>query len=129
MRAPSAGCSFINSRSSSLKRPALVSTSSGIFTFPISCSSPAMPNPRTSRAASPSASARAIVSTATFIEWVVVYWSNSLSCSSGITIWRPPCMAIESERTTASASVSGSRPPALTSSWTQRSVSASSLSE
>src|SRR5438132_916469 len=57
MRAPSAGCRFINARSVSEKRPGLVRISSGIFTFPISCSSPATPNARTSRAERPRDSA------------------------------------------------------------------------
>src|SRR5437870_1087828 len=60
-------------RSESEKRPGLVRTSIGIFTLPISWSSPATPKARTSRADSPRDSARAIVRTATFIEWVVVY--------------------------------------------------------
>ncbi len=72
-RAPSAGCRFIKARSESEKRPGLVRTSIGIFTLPISWSSPATPKDRTSRADSPRDSARAIVRTATFIEWVVVY--------------------------------------------------------
>ncbi len=62
-------------------------------------------------------------------ECVVVYWSNSLSCSSGITMWRPPCIAIDRERTTASASVRGTTPWAFTASWNHLTVSASSLSE
>ena len=49
----------------------------------------------------------AIASTDTFIEWVVVYWSNSLSWSSGSTMACSACIAIESERTTASASTMG----------------------
>ena len=51
-----------------------------------------------------------MVSTATFIECVVVYWSNSLSCSNGITSWRSLCIAIDNDRTTASASLSGTTP-------------------
>ena len=129
MRAPSAGCRFMRARSSSLNLPGLVRTSIGMRTFPMSCSRPAIPKPRTSRAPSPRYSASPMASTATFIECVVVYWSNSFNCSSGITIWRPPRMASASERTTASASVSGSTPRVFTSSWNQRTVSASSPRE
>ena len=73
IRAPATGCSFISARSSSVRRPGLVSTSSGILIFPMSCSSPAIPNARTSPADKPRNSASAIESTATFIECVVVY--------------------------------------------------------
>ena len=48
----------------------------------------------------PRNSPSAMVSTETFIECVVVYWSNSLSWSSGMTIAWPPCIASESDRTT-----------------------------
>ena len=68
--------------------------------MPRSWSSPARPKARTAVGASPRNSPKAMASTETFIEWVVVYWSNSLSWSSGMTIACPPCMAIESERTT-----------------------------
>src|SRR5450759_3297073 len=97
-------------QSSSVSLPGFVSTSSGMRTFPRSCSSPATPKPRTSFGPSPMNSASAIASTLTFSECVVVYWSNSFSCRSGMTMSRSPCMATDSDRTTLSASSSGNSP-------------------
>jgi hypothetical protein len=85
-------------------------------TFPRSCNNPATPKARTSRADISIHSASAIVSTDTFNEWVVVYWSKSFNCSSGSTIALSPCIATESDRTTDSASSNGSSPRTCTSS-------------
>ena len=74
-------------------------------------------------------SASAIDSTETFSECVVVYWSNSLSCSSGTITCRPPCIATASERTTASASASGIAPVVCTSCCIHWRVSTSSPKE
>jgi hypothetical protein len=60
-------------RSSSVKRPGLVSTSIGIRILPMSCSRPATPIARTSRGRQPIDSESAIASTDTFNECVVVY--------------------------------------------------------
>lgn len=96
--------------------------------LPRSCSNPATPNARTSRAPIPIASANAIVSTETFSECVVVYSSNSRSVSSGRSISWSPCIATASERTTDSASSSGSAARFATCSCIHSIVATSSVS-
>src|SRR3970040_1454298 len=127
--APSAGCRRMIPHSSSVSLPGLVRTSFGIRTFPRSCRSRETPKPRTSLGPSPMNSASAIASTLTLSECVVVYWSNCFSCSNGMTMSRSPVIPTNSERTTLSASISGSSPLICTSSCSQRILSGSSPSE
>ncbi|MNC90247.1 hypothetical protein D3C83_63240 [compost metagenome] len=56
-----------------------------------------------------------------------MYWSKSLSISSGSIISLSPCIATESDRTTASASSSGNPPFLRTSSCMYLMASTSSL--
>ena len=62
----------MTTNSSSVSRPGLFSTSSGVLTLPMSCISAASPNSRSSEPSIPSARAWPIVRIETFTMWVNV---------------------------------------------------------
>ena len=72
MCAPSMTCRFMILNSLSVSLPGLLSTSSGVFTLPMSCISAANPNSRSSGPSRLSARACAIANAATFTMWVNV---------------------------------------------------------
>ena len=112
-------------RSSSVSLPGLVSTSKRDANLADVATDRRRRSPG-SPCRQPSDSASPIASTATFNECVVKVLIELLSFSNGSTIRLSPCIATDSERTTASASSSGTDPPDCTSCCSHLNASASS---